>query len=128
MHTGDIGVIDPRGMLTVTDRLKDVIKTGGEWVSSLELESIISQPPAVNEVAVIGIKDEKWGERPLAMIVLKADHTATADEIKAHVKHFADEGHISKFAIPEQVRFVESLARTSVGKLNKKAMREQLAG
>ena len=128
LHTGDIGVIDPRGMLTVTDRLKDVIKTGGEWVSSLELESIISQHPAVNEVAVIGIKDEKWGERPLAMIVLKADHTATADEIKAHVKHFADEGHISKFAIPEQVRFVESLARTSVGKLNKKAMREQLAG
>ncbi len=128
LHTGDIGVIDPRGMLTVTDRLKDVIKTGGEWVSSLELESIISQHPAVNEVAVIGIKDDKWGERPLAMIVLKADHSATADEIKAHVKHFADEGHISKFAIPEAVRFVESLARTSVGKLNKKAMREQLAG
>ncbi len=81
LHTGDIGVIDQRGMLTVTDRLKDVIKTGGEWVSSLELESIISQHPAVNEVAVIGIQDDKWGERPLAMIVLKADQTATAEDI-----------------------------------------------
>ena len=127
LHTGDIGTIDPRGMLTVTDRLKDVIKTGGEWVSSLELESVISQHPAVNEVAVIGIKDDKWGERPLAMIVPRADHAVTAEEIKAHVQRFAEEGHISRFAIPEQVRFVESLARTSVGKLNKKAMREQLA-
>jgi acyl-CoA synthetase (AMP-forming)/AMP-acid ligase II len=70
-------------MLTVTDRLKDVIKTGGEWVSSLELESIISQHPAVNEVAVIGVKDDKWGERPLAMVVLKAGQAATADDIKA---------------------------------------------
>lgn len=127
LHTGDIGVIDPRGMLTVTDRLKDVIKTGGEWVSSLELESIISQHPAVNDVAVIGIKDDKWGERPLAMIVLKADQTASADDIKQHVQRSAEEGHISKFAIPDQVLFVDNLARTSVGKLNKKAMREELA-
>lgn len=127
LHTGDIGVIDQRGMLTVTDRLKDVIKTGGEWVSSLELESIISQHPAVNEVAVIGVPDDKWGERPLAMIVLRTDQTATAEDIKQHVQHFAEEGHISKYAIPDQVRFVDNLARTSVGKLNKKAMREELA-
>ena len=127
LHTGDIGVIDPRGMLTVTDRLKDVIKTGGEWVSSLELESIISQHPAVSEVAVIGIKDDKWGERPLAMIVLKADQTATVDDIKQHVLRCAEEGQISKFAVPDQVRFVDNLARTSVGKLNKKAMREEQA-
>jgi fatty-acyl-CoA synthase len=128
LHTGDIGAIDPRGMLTVTDRLKDVIKTGGEWVSSLELESIVSQHPAVNEVAVVGVKDDKWGERPLAMVVVKAGQAATADDIKAHVQRFADEGHISKFAVPDRVLFVDSLARTSVGKLNKKAMREQLAG
>ncbi len=128
LHTGDIGVLDERGMLTVTDRLKDVIKTGGEWVSSLELESIISQHPAVNEVAVVGVKDDKWGERPLAMIVLRDGQSASADDIRAHVQKFAEEGHISKFAIPDQVRFVDSLARTSVGKLNKKAMREQLAG
>ena len=128
LHTGDIGAIDPRGMLTVTDRLKDVIKTGGEWVSSLELESIISQHPAVTEVAVVGVKDDKWGERPLAMVVLRAGHAATADDIKVHVQRFADEGHISKFAVPDRVLFIDSLARTSVGKLNKKAMREQLAG
>ncbi|WP_418647918.1 fatty acid--CoA ligase [Thauera butanivorans] len=127
LHTGDIGVLDPRGMLTVTDRLKDVIKTGGEWVSSLELESIISQHPAVNEVAVVGVKDDKWGERPLAMIVLHQGRTATPEEIRAHVQKLADEGHISKFAIPDQVRFVDSLAHTSVGKLDKKAMRRQLA-
>ena len=107
--------------------MKDVIKTGGEWVSSLELESIISQHPAVNEVAVIGIKDDKWGERPLAMVVLKEGQTATVDAIKAHVQNFAEAGHISRYAIPDQVRFVDNLARTSVGKMNKKAMREQLA-
>ena len=128
LHTGDIGVLDPRGMLTVTDRLKDVIKTGGEWVSSLALESIISQHPAVNEVAVIGVKDDKWGERPLAMVVLKAGQAVTVEDIKGHVQGFADAGHISKFAVPDRVLFVDSLARTSVGKLNKKAMREQLAG
>lgn len=128
LHTGDIGVLDPRGMLTVTDRLKDVIKTGGEWVSSLELESIISQHPAVNEVAVVGVKDDKWGERPLAMIVLRAGHSASPEDIRAHVQKFADEGHISRYAVPDQVNFVATLARTSVGKLNKKAMREQLAG
>ncbi|WP_374241878.1 fatty acid--CoA ligase [Zoogloea sp.] len=128
LHTGDIGTLDPRGMLTVTDRLKDVIKTGGEWVSSLALESIISQHPAVNEVAVIGVKDDKWGERPLAMVVLKAGQAVTVEDIKGHVQGFADAGHISKFAVPDRVLFVDSLARTSVGKLNKKAMREQLAG
>ena len=128
LHTGDIGTLDPRGMLTVTDRLKDVIKTGGEWVSSLALESIISQHPAVNEVAVIGVKDDKWGERPLAMVVLKAGQAVTVEDIKGHVQAFADAGHISKFAVPDRVLFVDNLARTSVGKLNKKAMREQLAG
>jgi fatty-acyl-CoA synthase len=127
LHTGDIGVIDAKGCLQVTDRLKDVIKTGGEWVSSLELESIISEFPAVNEVAVVGIKDDKWGERPLPLIVLKEGQSATLADIKAHVQKYADEGHISRYAIPDQVRFVETLAKTSVGKLNKKAIREQLA-
>ena len=128
LHTQDIGHIDPRGYLQVTDRIKDVIKTGGEWVSSLELEDIIGRHPGVSEVAVIGVPDEKWGERPLAMVVLKpefADKVSVAD-IQAHVKVHADQGHISKYGVPENVRFVESLARTSVGKLNKRAMRENL--
>ena len=128
LHTGDIGVIDPQGNLQITDRMKDVIKTGGEWVSSLELESIISQHPAVNEVAVIGVKDEKWGERPLALVVLKADHKASIEDIQAVVMRSAEAGHISKYAVPDKVKFVDNLARTSVGKLNKKAMREQIDG
>jgi len=127
LHTGDIGVIDARGCLQVTDRLKDVIKTGGEWVSSLELENIISQHPAVNEVAVIGVKDDKWGERPMALVVLKEGQSATVEDIKAIVMKFAEEGHVSRYAVPDQVRFVASLARTSVGKINKKAIREEIA-
>ena len=82
--------------LQVTDRLKDVIKTGGEWVSSLELESIISEFAAVNEVAVVGIKDDKWGERPLPLIVLKEGQSATLEEIKQHVQKYADAGNISR--------------------------------
>ena len=128
LHTGDIGVIDAAGCLQVTDRMKDVIKTGGEWVSSLELESIISEFPAVNEVAVIGVKDDKWGERPLPLIVLKEGQSATLEDIRHHVQKYSDAGHISRYAIPDQVRFVETLAKTSVGKLNKKVMREQIAG
>ena len=128
LHTGDIGVIDAAGCLQVTDRMKDVIKTGGEWVSSLELESIISEYPAVNEVAVIGIKDDKWGERPLPLIVLKEGQAATLEDIRRHVQKYSDTGQISRYAIPDQVRFVEGLAKTSVGKLNKKAMREQIVG
>jgi fatty-acyl-CoA synthase len=105
-----------------------VIKTGGEWVSSLELEDLIGRHPGVSEVAVIGVPDEKWGERPLALVVLKPDFAGqvSVQDIQAHVKVFADQGHISKYGVPENVRFVESLARTSVGKLNKRAMREQL--
>jgi fatty-acyl-CoA synthase len=125
LHTGDIGVIAPDGCLQVTDRLKDVIKTGGEWVSSLELENIISQHPAVSEVAVIGVRDDKWGERPLALVVLKEGQNASADEIRGIVEQFAEAGHISRYAAPEQVRFVAALERTSVGKINKKAIREK---
>ncbi|MCE1243989.1 fatty acid--CoA ligase [Oryzomicrobium sp.] len=128
LHTQDIGHIDGRGYLQVTDRIKDVIKTGGEWVSSLELEDLIGRHPAVSEVAVIGVPDEKWGERPLALVVLKPDFAGKVEaaDIQAHVKTFADQGHISKYGVPENVRFVDALARTSVGKLNKRAMREQL--
>ena len=127
LRTGD-GARLTDGFLVLADRLKDVIKTGGEWVSSLELDSLSSQHPAVNEVAVIGVKDEKWGERPLALVVLKADHKATVEDIQAVVMRSAEAGHISKYAVPDKVKFVDNLARTSVGKLNKKAMREQIDG
>ncbi|MDQ3911738.1 MAG: fatty acid--CoA ligase, partial [Actinomycetota bacterium] len=130
LHTEDIGYIDEQGYLQVTDRIKDVIKTGGEWVSSQEIEDILSQHPGVSEAAVVGVEDEKWGERPLALIAPKADHDEeiTEDEIKAYVKEHADSGAISKFAVPDQVRFVEEIDKTSVGKIDKKKLREKYAG
>jgi fatty-acyl-CoA synthase len=123
LHTGDIGTIDTEGYLQITDRLKDVIKTGGEWISSLELEDIISQHPAVSEVAVIGVADAKWGERPLALVVAKADEKADPEAIRAHVMGFADRGVIPKYGVPERIEIVPAIAKTSVGKINKKQLR-----
>jgi fatty-acyl-CoA synthase len=111
----------------VTDRIKDVIKTGGEWVSSQAIEDILSQHEGVSEAAVIGVEDEKWGERPLALVALDSDNEVTEDEIKAYVKERADDGEISKFAVPDQVRFVEEIDKTSVGKIDKKTLREKYA-
>ncbi len=126
LHTNDIGTINPEGYLQITDRIKDVVKSGGEWISSLAIEDLISQYPGVSEVAVIGKPDEKWGERPLALIVLKAESAGqvTEREIQTHVKAVADRGAISKWAVPD-VRFVDALERTSVGKLDKKVLRQK---
>ena len=125
LHTNDIGSIDAHGYVQVTDRLKDVIKTGGEWVSSLEVEDIISQHPAVSEVAVIGVKDAKWGERPKALVVLKAQaQGVTVEDLREFIKGYADRGVISKYGVPQEIVFIDALLKTSVGKLNKKAMRE----
>ena len=123
LHTGDIGNIDADGYLRVTDRIKDVIKTGGEWISSLALEDIIAQHPAVNEVAVIGIADTKWGERPLPLVVRQPGSEVTEAEIIALVAARSRSGDISRYAIPDCVRFVEAIERTSVGKINKKKLR-----
>jgi fatty-acyl-CoA synthase len=125
LHTGDIGVIDEEGYLKITDRLKDVIKTGGEWISSLELEDLILKHPAVAETAVVGVPDPKWGERPLALVVAKLDQPVDEAAIRAWLQDFADKGIMSKWGIPDRVLFVEAIPKTSVGKLNKKAMREQ---
>ena len=126
LHTNDIGTIDPQGYLLITDRIKDVVKSGGEWISSLVLEDIISQHPGVSEVAVIGIPDEKWGERPLALIVLKQESVSmvTEQHIQVHVRAWSDRGAISKWAVPD-VRFVDYLEKTSVGKLDKKVLRQK---
>ena len=126
LHTNDIGTIDPQGYLLITDRIKDVVKSGGEWISSLVIEDIVSQHPGVSEVAVIGMPDEKWGERPLALVVLKQESVSVVTEqlIQAHVRVWAERGAISKWAVPE-VRFVEYLDKTSVGKLDKKVLRQK---
>ncbi|WP_315835818.1 fatty acid--CoA ligase [Bradyrhizobium prioriisuperbiae] len=125
LHTGDIGTMTPHGMVQITDRIKDVIKTGGEWVSSIEIEDILLQMPQLSEAAIIGISDAKWGERPLAILVAsaKATETVGSDAVQAHVKSFADKGVISRFAIPHKILFVEELDKTSVGKIDKKALR-----
>ncbi|MEE9229498.1 MAG: fatty acid--CoA ligase [Acidobacteriota bacterium] len=130
LHTGDIGHIGPGGYVQVTDRLKDIIKSGGEWISSLELETIISHHEAVGEVAAIGMRDEKWGERPLVLIVPKKDYTGKLSEelIKQHVLGFAERGIISKWAVPDKIQFVESIEKTSVGKIDKKLLRQKYAG
>jgi fatty-acyl-CoA synthase len=125
MHTGDIGVITPGGDLEIIDRIKDVIKTGGEWVSSLQLEDIITRRVGVAECAVISAKDVRWGERPLALIVRdpKTTPRVSEEDIKAHVLSYSKKGMISKFAVPQKILFVEALAKTSVGKFDKKALR-----
>jgi len=125
LHTGDIGVIGPDGYLKITDRLKDVIKTGGEWVSSLDIEDLILKHPGVGEAAVIGIPDPKWTERPLAVVVLKPGCSVSDCEIKAALQDYASKGVISHYAVPDQVVFASALPRTSVGKLDKKLLREQ---
>ncbi len=128
LHTGDIGWIDGEGYLQITDRLKDVIKTGGEWISSLQLEDIISQHPAVSEVAVVGVPDEKWGERPLAMVVLKADQKEGVDEdaIKAFCMTYVENGTIPKYGVPNTLLIVDAIPKTSVGKINKKEIRKEV--
>ena len=119
--------MSPDGYLQITDRIKDVIKTGGEWVSSLELEDIITQRAGAKECAVIGIKDARWGERPLALVVRdpKVDPPLSEEDIKAHVMSYCERGIISKYGVPQKILFVEALAKTSVGKLDKKALRQQ---
>ncbi|MES2260246.1 MAG: fatty acid--CoA ligase [Pseudomonadota bacterium] len=125
LHTGDIGAIGADGCLQLTDRIKDVIKTGGEWVSSIELEDLISRHPAVAEVAVIGVRDDRWGERPLPLVVLRAGAHADADAIRAHVHAYARSGAIPKYAVPERVLFLAAIDKTGVGKIDKKLLREK---
>lgn len=130
LHTQDIGHIDPRGYLKITDRIKDVIKTAGEWISSLQLEDILSRHEAVQEAAVIGLPDEKWGERPLALVVLKPGFEGTVSEhdIRTYAVHLIESTNVSRHGILLHVRFVKELIKTSVGKLNKRAMREAHGG
>ena len=127
LHTGDIGNIDADGYLKITDRIKDVIKSGGEWISSLTLEDIVSQHPNVSEVAAIGVPDEKWGERPMLLVVLDSDlkNAVSEDQIKALVQAQADKGVVSPWAVPDRIQFVDAIEKTSVGKIDKKRLREK---
>ena len=126
LHSGDVGHIDENGYLQITDRIKDVIKTGGEWISSLDLENLMSQHEAVLESAAIGIPDEKWGERPLMIVTVKPEYKgkATAAEFKKFMQKFAEEGKLPKYGVPDFYEFVDQIPKTSVGKLDKKELRK----
>ncbi|MGW2781689.1 long-chain fatty acid--CoA ligase [Streptomyces populi] len=124
LKTGDVGTISPDGFLTLTDRAKDVIKSGGEWISSVDLENALMSHPDVTEAAVVAVPDEKWGERPLATVVLKEGSTADFESLRAFL---ADEGKIARWQLPERWSIVEAVPKTSVGKFDKKVIRKKYA-
>ncbi len=127
MHTGDVASITPGGMIQIRDRIKDVIKSGGEWVSSLQIENLLSQHPAVAEVAVVGVPDARWGERPLALVVLALQVQLEPGALQQHLMQFVSAGQISKWAVPDDIRIVDAIPKTSVGKLDKKQIRKQVS-
>lgn len=127
LHTGDVAVRDRLGYVRITDRTKDIIKVAGEWVSSLELEDIIAHHPGVAEVAVIGMPDEKWGERPLALVIPRPGTALTEKDVTRHIKAYADKGQVNKQVVLLKVRFVDLIDKTVVGKVNKVALREKHA-
>lgn len=122
LRTGDVGRIDPQGFITLTDRAKDVIKSGGEWISSVELELCIMEHPAVLEAAVVAVPDERWQERPLAAVVIKNDASSSAQELR---KHLCDK--VARFWLPERWTFIDEVPKTSVGKFDKKYIRSLYA-
>jgi fatty-acyl-CoA synthase len=121
-RTGDIVSLDPRGFIQIKDRSKDVIKSGGEWISSVELENALMAHPAVAEAAVIAVPDEKWAERPLAAVVLKEGASASADELREFLAP-----SFAKWWLPDRIEFIAEIPKTSVGKFRKTALREQFA-
>ena len=118
--TGDVATIDEAGYMRITDRSKDVIKSGGEWISSIELENLAVGHPAVAEAAVIGVYHPKWDERPLLIIQLKQGQNATREEILKFM-----DGKIAKWWMPDDVAFVDGIPHTATGKILKTALREQ---
>jgi fatty-acyl-CoA synthase len=117
LRTGDVGRLSPDGFLTLTDRAKDVIKSGGEWISSLELENFLVEHPAVGEACVVAVPDEKWGERPLATVVVNEGMSVTAGELKEFLA-----GKVARWQLPERWAFIEAVPKTSVGKYNKREL------
>jgi len=123
LRTGDMGVVDDCGYIQITDRAKDVIKSGGEWISSVELENAIIDHPEVLEAAVIGVPDEKWGERPLACVVSKSGESISISSLRSHLA-----SRVARWWIPERWTFIREVPKTSVGKFDKKVLRAQYAG
>jgi fatty-acyl-CoA synthase len=119
-RSGDIGTIDQFGYFKLTDRIKDVIKSGGEWISSIDMENAIMAHPSVREAAVFGVPHPKWHERPLALVVVRQGQEISADAVRKHLAPL-----FAKWQLPEQVMFTNAIARTSVGKIDKKRLRSE---
>ncbi len=126
LHTGDVASITPDNWVLISDRTKDVIKTGGEWVSSLDIEDQLSQIEGVAEAAVVGFPDERWGERPYALVVRKAGALLTADDIEQALQQKVAQGELNKWYIPNRIVLVPEIPKTSVGKLDKKKIRNDM--
>jgi fatty-acyl-CoA synthase len=122
LRTGDVGTITADGYLTLTDRAKDVIKSGGEWISSVELENHLMAHPAVAEATVVAVPDDRWDERPLAAVVLREDAQASAEDLRTYLATL-----IPKWQLPERWTFVPAVPKTSVGKFDKKEVRRAYA-
>jgi len=122
LRTGDIATVDRRGFMQITDRSKDVIKSGGEWISSVELENEVMAHPDVIEAAVIAKPDERWSERPLCCVVLRDGASTTAPELVEHLS-----GRVARWWLPDEFAFVAEIPKTSVGKFDKKVLRAALA-
>ena len=122
LRTGDVATIDERGRMRLVDRTKDLIKSGGEWISSVELENELMAHPQIKEAAVIGVTDDKWGERPLACVVLEEGAQLSPQEIIDFLG-----GKVAKWQLPDRVEFIEEVPKTSVGKFSKKTLRERFA-
>jgi fatty-acyl-CoA synthase len=120
--TGDVGILHPDGTLQLTDRTKDVIKSGGEWISSVELENAAAGHPAVAEAACIGVYHPKWDERPVLFVVKKAGAEVTGGEIIEHLKQI-----VAKWWLPDAVEFVDDIPHTATGKISKKDLRDRFA-
>ena len=122
LKTGDVATVDPNGYISLVDRTKDLIKSGGEWVSSVELENEIMAHPEVTEAAVIGVASTKWGERPMACVVRSEGSEISAEDIISWL-----DDRVVKWWIPERVEFIDEVPKTSVGKFSKKTLRDQFA-
>ena len=123
MRTGDVAAMDPHGSIRIADRTKDLIKSGGEWISSVDLENAIMSHPAVKEAAVVGIPHPKWDERPLACVVLREGESASEQDILDHLKPL-----VAKWWMPDAVEFIDEVPKTSVGKFSKKTLRDKFGG
>ncbi len=122
LRTGDIASVTPNGYLKISDRSKDVIKSGGEWISSVELEGHLMAHPAVAEAAVIAVPDARWDERPLACVVVREGATTNAEELREFLAE-----RIAKWQLPERWTFIDEVPKTSVGKFDKKVLRARYA-